>query len=376
MSSCFDKVKKNFGFGCMRLPMNGENVDTAEFSRMVDYFLENGFNYFDTAHGYLDGKSETALRECLTSRYPREQYILTNKLSPMHFQKQEDIHPLFEQQLAACGVSYFDFYLMHTQHRGNYPKYKACRAYETAFELKAEGKVKHIGISFHDNAEMLERILTDYPQIETVQLQFNYIDYDDTGVESRKCYEVCRRHGKPVIVMEPVKGGSLVNLPPEARAIFDGLNGGSYASYAIRFAAGFEGIAMVLSGMGNMDMMRDNVSYMKEFQPLNQWEAAAVERVRDILLSENRIPCTDCRYCMEVCPRQIRIPTAFACMNERAAFDGWGAKFYYDIQTRDGGKAGDCIQCGCCEEACPQHLPIRELLKTVAAAFEKEENDE
>lgn len=373
MSSVFENVEKNFGFGCMRLPMKDGEVDTEQFCQMVDAFLESGFTYFDTAHGYLDGKSETALRECLTSRYPRDKYVLTNKLSPSHFEKHEDIRPLFEQQLAACGVSYFDFYLMHTQHRNNYQKYKDCRAYETAFELKAEGKIRHVGLSFHDNAEMLERILTDYPQVEVVQLQFNYIDYEDTGVEARKCYEVCRKYNKPVIVMEPVKGGILVKLPDEAKAVFDRLQGGSYASYAIRFAAGFEGVAMVLSGMGDLNMVRDNVSYMKDFQPLNEQERAAVDEVRRILLSEDRIPCTDCRYCMEACPRQVRIPTAFACVNEKNAFGGWGAKFYYDIQTKDGGKASTCVECGRCEEVCPQHLPIRKLLKTVVAAFETEE---
>lgn len=371
MHNGFNGFSKKFGFGCMRLPMNGDVVDTAEFTRMVDYFLENGFTYFDTAHGYLDGKSELALRECLTSRYPREQYQLTNKLSPMHFEREEDIRPLFEEQLRACGVSYFDYYLMHTQHRGNYQKYKDCHAYETAFALKAEGKVRHVGISFHDNAEMLERILSDYPQIEVVQLQFNYLDYDDASVESRRCYEVCQRHGKPVIVMEPVKGGTLVNLPETARSVFDNLNGGSYASYAIRFAAGFENVVMVLSGMGNMDMMRDNVGYMKEFQPLNPQEARAVEQVRAILLSEQRIACTDCRYCMEVCPQQIRIPTIFACSNAKLTLQDWSADFSYKIQTKDGGKASACIECGCCEEACPQHLPIRELLRQAVELFEK-----
>ncbi len=357
----------------MRLPMNGNEVDRKQCCEMVDLFLENGFTYFDTAHGYLDGKSELALRDCLTSRYPRERYLLANKLSPSHFEKEADIRPLFEQQLESCGVSYFDVYLMHTQHRNNYPKYKACRAYETAFALKAEGKIRHVGLSFHDNAEMLERILTDYPQVEVVQLQFNYVDYEHTGVESRKCYEVCRKHGKPVIAMEPVKGGLLAKLPDKAKAVFDRLNSGSYASYALRFAAGFEGITMVLSGMGSTDMMQDNLRTMGNFKSLTGQEQQAVAEVRDILLSKDRISCTDCRYCMEVCPQNIRIPTAFACLNEKTAFDDWGAKFYYDMQTQDGGKADTCIECGACETTCPQHLPIRDLLKTVVAAFEKEE---
>ena len=236
MQSCFDEVKKNFGFGCMRLPMKGKEVDFEETSKMVDMFLANGFNYFDTAHGYLDGQSEIALKKCLTSRYPREAYILTNKLSGHYIEKNEDIRPFFQKQLEACGVDYFDLYLMHAQNKDLFAKYKQMHAYETVMELRDEGKIRHFGISFHDKAEVLDQILTEYPQIEVVQIQFNYVDYEDTSVESRKCYEVCCKHGKPVIVMEPVKGGSLVNLPEDAQKVLDGLHGGSNASYAIRFA--------------------------------------------------------------------------------------------------------------------------------------------
>lgn len=212
-----EKIKKNFGFGCMRLPMQGEDVDIEQTKQMVDTFLAQGFNYFDTAHGYIQGKSELALKECLTSRHNREDYILTNKLSEGYFKTQADIRPFFQSQLEACGVDYFDFYLMHSQGSTNYQHFKDCRAYETAFELKAEGKVRHVGISFHDRAEVLDQILTEYPQVEVVQIQFNYPDYDDPAVQSRRCYEVCRKFGKPVIVMEPVKGGNLVNLPDDAR---------------------------------------------------------------------------------------------------------------------------------------------------------------
>ena len=291
----FENIKKNFGFGCMRLPMRDGEVDTEEFSRMVDAFLKNGFNYFDTAHGYLGGKSETALKVCLTSRYPRDRYILTNKLTNFFFKKQEDIRPFFEGQLKACGVEYFDIYLMHAQGADNFAYFKKCRAYETALELMAEGKFRHFGISFHDRAEVLEQILTEYPQIEVVQIQFNYVDYDDPAVESRKCYEVCRKFGKPVIVMEPVKGGNLVNLPESAKKVLEGLHGGSPASYAIRFAAGFEGIMMVLSGMSDMGQMRDNISYMKDFQPLSDKEMDAIKRVQEIFSPMNLIPCTSCR---------------------------------------------------------------------------------
>ncbi len=372
---CFDQVKKNFGFGCMRLPMKGEEVDIPQTKEMVDAFLEAGFNYFDTAHGYLQGKSETALREALTSRYPRSQYILTDKLTNFFFKKEEDIRPFFASQLEACGVDYFDFYLMHAQGAENFKFFKACRAYETAFALKEEGKVRHVGISFHDRAEVLEQILTEYPQIEVVQIQFNYLDYDDPAVESRKCYEVCRKYGKPVIVMEPVKGGNLVNLPEHAKKILDELHGGSPASYAIRFAAGFEGIMMVLSGMSSMEQMEDNLSYMKEFQPLNDQEKLAVQKVRDIFHSMNLISCTSCRYCVAGCPKHISIPDLFAVMNTKQIHHDWNADYYYNVVHTSGekGKASDCIQCGKCEQACPQHLPIRDLLVKVAAEFEKGE---
>ena len=219
-----EKVKKKLAFGCMRLPMKDGKVDEQQFCRMADRFIEEGFNYFDTAHGYLDGQSETAIRACLTSRYPREAYLLTNKLTDCFFKTQEDIRPFFENQLKWCGVEYFDFYLMHAQNAGNYEQFKRCKAYETAFELKAEGKVRHVGISFHDTAEVLEQILTDYPEIEVVQIQFNYLDYDDPAVQGRKVYEVCRKHHKPVLVMEPVKGGNLVNLPEDAKEVLNNLS--------------------------------------------------------------------------------------------------------------------------------------------------------
>lgn len=233
---------------------------------MVDTFLEQGFNYFDTAHGYLNGKSELALNECLASRHKREEYILTDKLTMPYFNKQEDIRPFFESRLEACGVEYFDFYLMHAQSKDIFAHFKKCHAYETALELKEEGKIRHFGISFHDKAEVLEKILKEYPQIEVVQIQFNYVDYEDPAVESRKCYEVCRRYNKPAIIMEPVKGGNLVNLPEDAKKILDDLHGGSTASYAVRFAASFGGVMMVLSGMSNLEQMKDNLSYMKEFE--------------------------------------------------------------------------------------------------------------
>ncbi|MBR5273202.1 MAG: aldo/keto reductase [Clostridia bacterium] len=371
MNKYFPEIKKNFGFGCMRLPMNGDMVDTVEFSKMVDAFIDGGFNYFDTAHGYVGGKSEIAIRECLTSRHPRESYLLVNKLTGMFFEKNEDILPLFESQLEACGVDYFDFYLMHAQDNAVYKKFKQCRAYETAIELKAQGRVKHVGLSFHDKAEVLEQILTEYPQMEVVQIQFNYADYEDPAVQSRKVYEVCRKFNKPIIVMEPVKGGCLADLPKEAQTVFDDLNGGSNASYAIRYAAGFDGVMMVLSGMGNMDMMNDNISVMQNFVPLSEHEHSAVKKVCDIFKSQNLIPCTACKYCVDGCPKKISIPDLFACMNGKKTFGTWNPEYYYEIHTKNGGKASDCIGCAKCESVCPQHLNIREVLKDVAAEFEQ-----
>lgn len=367
-----DGVKKNFGFGCMRLPMADGEVDIKEMNRMVDTFLENGFNYFDTAHGYLQGKSEKALKTSLADRYERSRFILTNKLTNFFFKKEEDIRPFFEQQLKDCGVKYFDYYLMHAQGADNFKFFKSCRAYETAFALKEEGKVKHVGISFHDKAEVLEQILTEYPQIEVVQIQFNYVDYDDTAVESRKCYEICRKYGKPIIVMEPVKGGNLVNLPESAKNIFEELGENSPASYAIRFAAGFEGIDIVLSGMSSYEQMVDNISYMKDFQPLNNTEMEAVKKVQEIFKGMNLIPCTACRYCEAGCPKKISIPDLFAVMNTKQIYHDWNADYYYNnVHTTQGRKASDCIKCGKCEKACPQHLKIRKLLEDVVKEFEK-----
>ena len=374
MDRIFPEIKGNFGFGCMRLPMRGEAVDLEQFCRMTDAFLTAGFNYFDTAHGYLGGKSETAIREAVSKRYPRERFLLTNKLSTHFFTRTEQIEPLFRSQLAACGVEYFDFYLMHAQDKNIYEKYQRLHAYETAYALKERGLIRHFGISFHDKAEVLERILTEHPEIEAVQIQFNYADYEDATVEGRKVYEVCERFGKPVIVMEPVKGGSLVNLPPAADAILRGLGGGSNASYALRFAASFPNMAMVLSGMSDMAQMEDNLSAMGDFRPLDEAEMAAVFRVRDVLLDQKLIPCTTCRYCVleNECPKGIRIPDMFSAVNAHETFHNWNTAYYYsNVLTGDGhGKASDCIQCGKCEKVCPQHLPIRELLKTVAKTFE------
>ncbi len=368
MKKFFDGVNKNFGFGCMRLPMRDNEIDIEQVKNMVDEFIAHGFNYFDTAHGYLNERSEPTLKQCLTSRYPRESYILTDKLSDFYFHSQEEIRPLFEKQLNCCGVEYFDFYLMHAQSRRNYEQYLNCHAYETAFALKAEGKVKHVGISFHDTADVLERILTDYPELDVVQLQLNYLDWEDSSVQSRANYEVCVKHGKPVIVMEPIKGGHLINLPDNARKLVDALDC-SPANLALRFAASQTNVFMVLSGMSNLEQMQQNISCMEHFEPLSERELSVAHSIAGIIHGENIIPCTACRYCVAGCPKHISIPDLFACLNGKRHSENFDVSSYGKVLTQSG-RAGDCIKCGKCERSCPQGLEIRKLLQEVAAQFE------
>ena len=361
----FEEVKRNFGFGCMRLPMIEEEVDTAEVNRMVDAFIEAGFNYFDTAHGYIDGKSEKAIKTCLTSRYPREKYILANKLSEWFFEKEEEVLPLFEQQLTICGVEYFDFYLFHALNRNSYVKHKNCNTFKIVNKLHKEGKVRHIAMSFHDTADILDLILSEQPQIEVVQLQINYLDYDDPGIQSQACYDVAVKHGKKVIVMEPVKGGALVNLPDEAVAEFQKFGDAAPVSYALRYAASFPEVFMVLSGMGNMQMMQSNIQTMNPFVPLNKDELAATDRAREIIRKYKQIPCTKCKYCAEVCPKAVPIADLFATYNEYALAHVSRKEASQQLSAFEI-KATDCIECGQCEGICPQSIAIREKLKMLA----------
>ena len=363
MNPFFPEIKKNFGFGLMRLPKIGEDVDIQQTCDMVDAFLEAGFNYFDTAHVYIQGKSELAVRDCLSSRHPRDSYLLANKLTSSCFEKEEEILPLIDSQLEACGVEYFDFLLIHSVFKKNYGKYTDCHAFELAQELKAAGKVRHVGFSFHDDAEFLEKVLTEHPEVEFVQLQFNYVDYEDPNVESRKCYEVCRAHGKPVMIMEPVKGGSLVNLPQNALDLMSS----SPASYAIRYCAGFEGVVMVLSGMSDMAQMADNLSSMGDFQPLSQEEHAMIDRVRTIYQAQNRIPCTACSYCTDGCPVSLAIPDIFAWVNKkRSKKEEDQPQEEYSVFDPP---ASACVGCGQCESVCPQHLHIPELMEQIGKDF-------
>lgn len=373
---------KKLGFGCMRLPMSegtvgGEGVvDTRQVCAMVDAFLEQGFCYFDTAHGYIAQKSEPTVRQCLVERHPRDRYLLTDKLSGTFFQTEEEIRPFFESQLEITGAGYFDFYLMHALNANQYQKFTECNAFQVAQQLKNEGKIRHVGISFHDTPEVLEQILSEHPEIEVVQIQFNYADLEDPKVQSLAVYEVCRRHGKPVIVMEPVKGGTLARVPESVEKMFrEARPEMSIPSWAIRFAASLEHVMVVLSGMSNMEQLLDNTDYMADFQPLSAQEQALVKKAVDAINSTIAIPCTGCSYCTEGCPQRIAIPKYFSLYNadlQEIKEKSWRPQGeYYTRLTMNFGKASDCLECGQCEQVCPQHLPIIRHLKDVAARFEK-----
>ena len=367
----FPEVKKRLGFGMMRLPMVDNHVDIEQVKVMVDAFISNGFNYFDTAHGYIDGLSELAIKECLTSRYPREAYVLTDKLTDNFFNNEEDIDRVFQDELDACGVEYFDFYLMHALNRFNYPKFVKCKAFEHALKFKAEGRIKHLGFSFHDTADVLDQILTEHPEVEVVQIQYNYLDYDDMTMQSRLCYETVVKHGKRVIVMEPIRGGSLINLPAKPKELLE-KSGHRPAELALRFAASPEHMLVVLSGMSNIDQMKDNISFMKDFVPINDEEFKLSQDIASLIGAENMIKCTACKYCVKGCPMNIQIPDLFGCLNSKQHFNNWMADYYYhNIATKDHGKACDCIKCGQCENICPQKLPIRDLLEEVSKEFDK-----
>ncbi len=358
-----DKIKKNFGFGMMRLPMIGERVDFEQVNAMVDAFMARGFHYFDTATPYIGGQSQEAVKKCVAQRYLRESFVLVNKLSGSLWEKEADILPVFEQQLADCGVEYFDIYLMHALNAARHEHYTKENAYGVVQNLKKAGKIRHVGFSFHDTADVLDKILTDRPELEVVQLQFNYADYLDPKVQGKQCLEVCRKHGKPVIVMEPVKGGILADLPREARAL---IPEGSPAWLAIRYAASAQGVKMVLSGMSSTDQMAENLDFMENFQPLTDKEYQIVSQVRTIFQAQNKIPCTACRYCVDGCPANIPIPDLFAWVNGQKNEEK-PAETYAQVMKR----AGLCVKCGKCEKICPQTLQIRTLLEEIEKNYSK-----
>ncbi|MCM1151867.1 MAG: aldo/keto reductase [Alistipes sp.] len=372
---------KKLGFGCMRLPLTDPadvtKVDLTQFERMVDTFLERGFTYFDTAYMYHEYQSEKFVRRALVERHDRDSFTLATKLPTMFLKAEGDQERIFAEQLEKCGVEYFDYYLLHNLNVSNYRTVERFGSFAFATRLKAEGKIRHVGFSFHDNAELLDEILTAHPETEFVQLQINYIDWDNESIQSRRCYETARRHGKPVVVMEPLKGGTLARLPEEAEALFRSMRPElSPASWAIRYAASLDGVMTVLSGMSTMEQLEDNTSYMQHFEPLNTEERDAVDRAVGIINRSIAIPCTACRYCVDGCPERIAIPEYFALYNaEQQALNKTFSiqNIYYDNLAQTHGRASECIGCRKCEKSCPQHLPIVESLRKVAAAFEKED---
>jgi predicted aldo/keto reductase-like oxidoreductase len=374
------KPAKKLGFGLMRLPLNDKSnpadIDMEQLKQMVDLFMENGFTYFDTAWMYNAFASESAAKEALVSRYPRESFTLATKLHAGFIETKEDRDKIFNTQLERTGAGYFDYYLIHGIEATMIEKYESLECFDWLLEKKAAGLVKHAGFSFHDTPEMLEEILTKHPEMEFVQLQINYLDWESEWIRSRACYEVAERHGKPVIVMEPVKGGTLAKVPAEAEALFKAQDPSmSVPSWAIRFAASLPNVMVVLSGMSSIDQMKDNLSYMKEFRPLSEEEQKICFKAADIINSQIAIPCTGCSYCTEGCPMNIAIPQYFSIYNEdmreHLEEKGWTINFTnYEIISGTRGKASDCIACGQCEGVCPQHLSIIDYLKDVAAHYE------
>lgn len=371
---------KKLGFGLMRLPLTDANdkgsIDIEALKEMVDTFMEQGFTYFDTAWMYCAFKSENAVKEALTDRYPRDRYTLTTKLHASYLKTKEDRDRIFEEQRQKTGVDYFDYYLIHAIDQELYSIYNEMDCFNWLIEKKKQGFVKHIGFSYHDSAEFLDQVLTEHPEMEFVQLQMNYLDWESAEVQSRKCYEVAIKHGKPVIVMEPVKGGTLADVPAEVRESFAAYHPDlSVPSWAIRFVASLDNVAMVLSGMSDMEQLTDNISYMKEFVPMNAEETELVHKAAEMIKDSIAIPCTGCSYCTEGCPMQIAIPDLFRVYNKskRGEITDVEANEEYRQLTESGGKARECLACGQCQVACPQHLEIINYLKDVAKCMEKQD---
>ena len=373
-------MMKKLGFGLMRLPLTDPNndakVDVEQVKRMVDLFMEKGFTYFDTAIMYNGFASQRVAKEALVDRYPRDSFTLATKLHNAFFHSFEDRDRVFNEQLEQTGAGYFDYYLIHGIEAGSYLHYEKYDCFNWLLDKKAKGLVKHAGFSFHDTPELLDKILTKYPQMEFVQLQINYLDWESEWIQSGKCYETAVKHGKPVVVMEPVKGGTLARVPAEAEDLFKEKEPGmSIPSWAIRFVASLDNVMVVLSGMSSLEQLDDNTSYMKDFKPLSEEEKEMCFKAAEIINSQIAVPCTGCRYCTEGCPMHICIPDYFSLYNEDMREDlehkGWTINFsnYHNL-NREFGKASDCIECGQCEGVCPQHLPIIDLLKDVKRHFE------
>lgn len=375
MENYLGKDVFKLGFGLMRLPKlaDGKSEDIEQTCKMVDLFLAAGGTYFDTAYVYDNGLSEEAVKKALVDRHPRESYALCTKLCAwLQCHDEESAKQQFYTSLERTGAGYFDYYLLHALQRTNYKKYDEYHIWDFARELKDKGLIKNWGFSFHADPELLEELLTDHPEVDFVQLQINYADWDHPGVASRQCWEICRKHKKPVTIMEPVKGGALADPIPKVQDIFKAAAPEmSFASWAIRYAASLPGIITVLSGMSNIGQMEDNLSYMKDFRPLTDGEQEIIRKAQAALTEDPSIACTACHYCTGDCPQNIPIPEIFTVRNDALANKPWdGGKRGYSIATANKGRAGECIQCGQCETACPQHLPIISLLNECAGAME------
>ncbi|MCR5202135.1 MAG: aldo/keto reductase [Lachnospiraceae bacterium] len=370
-------MAKKLGFGLMRLPLtdpnDGGSIDIEQTKKMVDYFIEKGFTYFDTALMYCDSKSEAATKEFLTSRYPRDAYTIATKLHSMYLKKEGDPERIFKEQLERIGVEYFDYYLVHDVNSHSLDTYHKFNVFDFFIKMREEGYIKKLGFSFHDTADVLDRALTLHPEVDFVQIQLNYLDYENPAIQSKLCYETAVKHGKKVVVMEPVKGGTLANVDEKVETLFKNEDpNASIPSWAIRFAASHENVMMVLSGMSNFEQLKDNTSYMENFVPFTEKEYNLVKVAADIINNNITIPCTACSYCTEGCPMNIPIPKYFALYNtaKQDKNQDWNVQFnYYHTLGNDFGKAKDCIGCGQCESVCPQHLKIIDYLKDVDSYF-------
>lgn len=379
--AAFDEVQGKLGFGLMRLPKvedaSGERIDLGQVERMVDAFLDAGLTYFDTAYVYHDGQSERVAREALVERHPREAFTLATKLPAWKLEKPEDMQRIFDEQLERTGAGFFDYYLLHNVADEHIDIYERMGAWEWAQRLRDEGLIRHLGFSFHDTADVLDRLLTEHPEVEFVQLQINYLDWGHDVVQSGACYEVAERHGVPVVVMEPVKGGTLAKLPEDVAAPLTALDASaSQASWALRFAASLPQVKMVLSGMSTEAQMADNLATLapSAFKPLTQEERDALHEVVSRYTSVETVGCTACRYCTPGCPQGIDIPAIISCVNNRRRYrDSRSEMAYQRALTAGSARASACVACGQCESACPQHLPIIEVLKEAAEAFDTKE---
>lgn len=363
---------KKLGFGMMRFPRKDGRIDKDELRLMVDEFLSRGYKYFDTAYVYDDGGSEETVGELLSSRHPRESFYLATKLPAKVLNAPEDMEEAFNLQLARTKAGYFDFYLLHAVQRGNIEIFNKKGAWEFLQRKKREGLIRHAGFSFHDSAEMLDGLLTAHPEIEFVQLQINYADWDDPKVQSRLCYEVARKHNKPIIIMEPVKGGNLAGMNDGIRKVFtDAAPEKSVASWAVRFAASLDGVLVMLSGMSDLAQVRDNLATFDDFKPLSESETAVIGKVQKMLSEVPTIPCTRCKYCVAGCPSEINIPGILHLLNNHTIYLNLARdSAHYRMLTRESGKASDCTSCGQCETECPQHIEIIQHLKQAAGLFD------